>query len=136
MSRDRENQTFELQHIQGQSSSQLSDEETVTGSPHPSVIKGDTGLGKAERGQTSEISAEQAEDPNIVDWDGPDDPQNPINFPSSIKWGNIGVLSVLSTLTPLASSMFAPSVPQLMEHFHSTRYASQQYKRGIDTNNV
>jgi hypothetical protein len=57
---------------------------------------------------------------NIVDWDGPDDPGNPINFSSFIKFTNVGIVSALTFITPLASSMFAPGIPQLMEEFHSS----------------
>nr|A0A8K1AW52.1 RecName: Full=MFS-type transporter tndD; AltName: Full=Talaronoid C biosynthesis cluster protein D [Aspergillus flavipes]QVR97763.1 TndD [Aspergillus flavipes] len=59
-------------------------------------------------------------EPHIVDWDGPDDPGNPVNFSRHIKITNVGIVSALTFITPLASSMFAPGVPQLMEEFHSS----------------
>lgn len=58
-------------------------------------------------------------DPNIVDWDGPDDPGNPVNFSTGSKILNVGIISALTFVTPLASSMFAPGVPQLMAEFNS-----------------
>ncbi|KAF9889736.1 hypothetical protein FE257_007042 [Aspergillus nanangensis] len=64
--------------------------------------------------QTAEV------DTNIVDWDGPDDPANPVNFSRLIKFTNVGIVSALTFITPLASSMFAPGVPQLMDEFHSS----------------
>lgn len=33
-----------------------------------------------------------------VDWDGPDDPENPKNWPDSKKWLNIGVLSAITII--------------------------------------
>lgn len=60
------------------------------------------------------------DDPNIVFWDGPDDPQNPLNWPASRKWGTVALVSGITFLTPLASSMFAPGVPKVMQTFHST----------------
>lgn len=60
-----------------------------------------------------------ATDPNIVDFDGPDDPANPMNWTPMKKWGAIAVVSAITFLTPLASSMFAPGVPLLMEDFGS-----------------
>lgn len=60
-----------------------------------------------------------ATDPNIVDFDGPDDPANPMNWSPAKKWGAIAVVSAITFLTPLASSMFAPGVPLLMEDFGS-----------------
>jgi hypothetical protein len=63
---------------------------------------------------------EQSEvDPNIVDWDGPDDPENPMNWAPSRKWGAIAVVSGITFLTPLGSSIFAPGVPLVMEEFNS-----------------
>ncbi|KIV95065.1 hypothetical protein PV10_02764 [Exophiala mesophila] len=59
-------------------------------------------------------------DPNIVDWDGPDDPEKAMNWSEGKKWTNIGVLSYLCFLTPLASSMVAPGVPLIMREFQST----------------
>ncbi|KAI8944393.1 putative MFS multidrug transporter [Xylaria longipes] len=59
-------------------------------------------------------------DLNIVDWDGPDDAENPMNFSTSFKIMNVGIISFLTFITPLASSMFAPGVPQLLAEFGST----------------
>lgn len=38
-------------------------------------------------------------EPILVDWDEPTDPQNPINWPSSRKWGTVGILSLMCLLT-------------------------------------
>lgn len=68
------------------------------------------------------VDAEKAQvvDGNTVDWDGPDDPGNPANFRSGFKAVNVGIISALTFITPLASSMFAPGVPQLMAEFNSS----------------
>lgn len=58
-------------------------------------------------------------DPNIVWWDGPDDPQNPMNWPSWRKVLTCFIISFLTFVTPLASSIFAPGVPDLMRDFRS-----------------
>lgn len=60
---------------------------------------------------------EEARDPNIVDWDGPDDPANPLNWPAKKKWSIIAALGAVTFITPLASSFFAPGVPQVMRAF-------------------
>lgn len=39
------------------------------------------------------------EDPDIVDWDGPDDPENPLNWPESRKRTNLILLSVLTVIS-------------------------------------
>ena len=42
---------------------------------------------------------ETERDANIVDWDGPDDPASPPNWPDKDKWLNISVLSILTLVT-------------------------------------
>ncbi|CAM1501487.1 Fc.00g034710.m01.CDS01 [Cosmosporella sp. VM-42] len=71
-------------------------------------------------GKESETSNPTPQDQNAVGWDGPDDPNNPLNWPAKKKWSNIFALSVMTLLTPLGSSMFAPGVPEIMREFHST----------------
>jgi hypothetical protein len=39
------------------------------------------------------------DDPNIVDWDGPDDPEMAMNWPSKKKWTMTLLLSTLTLLT-------------------------------------
>lgn len=52
-----------------------------------------------EKGADNE--PEPPRDPNVVDWDGPDDPLNPQNWPEKRKWMNIGLISGLTLVTPL-----------------------------------
>ncbi|XP_014561661.1 hypothetical protein COCVIDRAFT_22263 [Bipolaris victoriae FI3] len=81
-----------------------------------------------EKGNTNSISsgddddteADDDRDPNIVDFDGPDDPENPMNWTAFKKWGTVSLVSAITFLTPLASSQFAPGVPDVMREFHST----------------
>ncbi|RKK93838.1 hypothetical protein BFJ71_g9411 [Fusarium oxysporum] len=56
---------------------------------------------------------------DIVWWDGDKDRQNPYNFATWKKVLNCVLVSALTFVTPLASSMFAPGVPQLMVEFGS-----------------
>lgn len=60
------------------------------------------------------------DDPNLVDWNGPDDPEKPLNWSKKKKWVNMMLIATLTILTPFGSSMFAPGVPDMMEEFHST----------------
>ncbi|KAG9250225.1 major facilitator superfamily domain-containing protein [Emericellopsis atlantica] len=55
----------------------------------------------------------------IVDWDGPDDPENPHNWTRKQKAVCITIVSVITFITPLASSIFAPSTEQVMAEFGS-----------------
>lgn len=84
-----------------------------------------------EKGVAEATSEEDKEprDPNIVDWDGPEDPDNPYNWPAKKKWANIAILSLLTLLIPLASSMFAPGVPDVMKEFGTRKYVPRLYAR-------
>ncbi|KAF2239141.1 rade putative MSF transporter [Viridothelium virens] len=91
-----------------------------------------------EKGQTFDSSASEeppeenvsplrkegdanTQDKNIVWWEEPadQDPANPLNWSAKKKWGNIAILSGITLVTPLASSIFAPVVPEVMAEFHS-----------------
>lgn len=81
----------------------------------------------------------QAGDHYIVDWNGPNDQANPLNWlgksidTNDLKYQlivahirsnwkktvNIVLISAMTFLTPLASSMFAPGVPEVMREFNS-----------------
>ena len=47
------------------------------------------------------LETEQAgdTDPNIVSWDGPDDPENPVNWKESLKWANVAAVSTVTFIT-------------------------------------
>ena len=63
----------------------------------------DIDLEAAHRGSSSsekEPEPNQTEvDPNLVGWDGPDDPNNPYNWVGGLKWGNITIISSITFLT-------------------------------------
>ena len=54
---------------------------------------------------------------NVVDWDGPNDPNNPMNWPMSLRWLQVAIVALLTFTTPLASSMFAPGLGLLNQEF-------------------
>lgn len=62
------------------------------------TIRPESGSG-AETGNRENADKEEEQDPNIVDWDGPDDPQNPQNWPMKMKWINVGLISMLTFVT-------------------------------------
>ncbi|CAE6405591.1 unnamed protein product [Rhizoctonia solani] len=53
------------------------------------------------------------EKPDFVDWDGPDDPKNPRNWTFRHRWAATAVVSLFTFMSPLASSMVAPALPQI-----------------------
>ena len=56
-------------------------------------------------------------DPNLVDWDGPDDPDNPQNWTRSRKWVITVVLSIMSFSISFASSVFSTATAVTSEKF-------------------
>ncbi|TVY64176.1 Efflux pump radE, partial [Lachnellula suecica] len=81
---------------------------------------GTTDIEAAQIVRTLSVPAEEVDNANIVDWDGPLDPANPMNWPSRVRWTHIMLVSAVNFLSGLSSSMFAPGVPALMSEFHST----------------
>lgn len=54
----------------------------------------------------------QPSDPNIVDWEGPDDPMNPQNWPEKNKWANIACISMLTLVTYVVLPLFCFRAPR------------------------
>ncbi|KAI1116811.1 major facilitator superfamily domain-containing protein [Nemania sp. NC0429] len=57
---------------------------------------------------------------NVVDWDGPDDPENPYNWPKVKKMAHVLIVSAFSLNANLAATMFAPGANQLAAEFNVT----------------
>ena len=93
-----------------------------------------------EPGRDDDLKVEDPEkvpkDPNIVDWDGPDDLANPMNWPSAKKVTAVGLVSLITMLSsvpnelvkrarlivnsPLASTVISPASADVLATFHST----------------
>ena len=68
------------------------------------------------RQQTNKSARSQRErDPNMVSWTGPDDPENPKNWSMKRKWTATFVVSSFTFISPVASSMVAPALPQMAQ---------------------
>ncbi|KAI0196754.1 major facilitator superfamily domain-containing protein [Xylaria flabelliformis] len=59
-------------------------------------------------------------DDHIVDWDGPDDPENPLRWSKTKKNAHIIIVSIFALVANLAATMFAPGAAQLASDFHIT----------------
>ncbi|KAJ5427413.1 MFS transporter [Penicillium cf. griseofulvum] len=62
----------------------------------------------------------ELKDPNVVDWDGPDDPANPLNWPASRKNIHVAIVSIFTLTANLAATMFAPGAKELADEFGIT----------------
>ena len=73
--------------------------------------------------------AAEAVDPNIVSWDGPDDPANPLNWSEKLKWSNIAVISSITLLTYGISNPFALSFAKLSSILQAPRILHVRTRR-------
>lgn len=52
-----------------------------------------------------------------VTWNGPDDPDNPKNWPAKKKWAAVVTVSSFTFISPVASSMVAPALQSIRSDF-------------------
>lgn len=71
---------------------------------------------KLQRRGTSK-STRSRTDPDLVTWDGPDDPANPKNWTTKRKWAATFVVSSFTFISPVASSMVAPALTTIAADF-------------------
>ncbi|KIM38559.1 hypothetical protein M413DRAFT_20020 [Hebeloma cylindrosporum] len=64
-----------------------------------------------------------SEDVFWVDWEGPDDPDNPKNWSYRKKWAATLVVSSFTFISPVSSSMVAPATQQIAREFGITSTA-------------
>ena len=60
----------------------------------------------------------KTKDPNLVEFDGPDDPENPQNWSRTKKWILTMSLGFMTFNITLASSIFSTATFAVSEHFH------------------
>lgn len=66
-----------------------------------------------QRTGTSTRSKGADRDPHLVTWQGTNDPENPKNWPQKKKWAAVIVVSSFTFISPLASTLVAPALPQI-----------------------
>ncbi|TIA01842.1 MFS multidrug transporter [Aureobasidium pullulans] len=71
-------------------------------------------------------TSKSVKDPNLVGWDGPDDPENPKNWGKGRKWAATLVVSSFTFISPVSSSMVAPAIGVISSDFNITSTAEQQ----------
>jgi multidrug resistance protein len=58
------------------------------------------------------------DDEHLVTWDGPDDPQNPKNWPLKRKWAAVFVVSSFTFISPVSSAILAPALTEISKDLH------------------
>ncbi|KAK9242802.1 major facilitator superfamily domain-containing protein [Lipomyces tetrasporus] len=59
-------------------------------------------------------------DDNLVDWDGPNDPTNPVNWPFRRRWLVTISVAAFSFISPTSTSMTAPALSSIGEDLNIT----------------
>lgn len=76
---------------------------------------------EAETEEHDQVSVDDRfRDPNLVTWDGPNDPENPKNWTDGKKWRYTLTVSLFTFISPISSSMVAPDLVQLGRDLHAT----------------
>ncbi|KAK6835092.1 hypothetical protein PG987_009786 [Apiospora arundinis] len=57
-------------------------------------------------------------DPKLVEWDGPNDPENPRNWPSKKKWITMSIVSMFTLISPVSSTIVAPALSSVSAELH------------------
>lgn len=70
-------------------------------------------LSRLQKSQSRTSSKRSLKDPNLVDWDGPDDTANPKNWTYGRKWAATFVVSSFTFISPVSSSMVAPALASM-----------------------
>ncbi|KAI1127720.1 major facilitator superfamily domain-containing protein [Nemania abortiva] len=68
-----------------------------------------------------DTTAPNPNDPNLVTWTGPDDPQNPKNWTFSKKWAAVFTVSLFTLISPISSSLVAPALENIGDELGITQ---------------
>ncbi|KAI1112447.1 major facilitator superfamily domain-containing protein [Nemania sp. NC0429] len=74
-----------------------------------------------ELAEKIDTTAPNPNDPNLVTWTGPDDPQNPKNWNYSKKWAAVFTVSLFTLISPISSSLVAPALGKIADELDITR---------------
>ncbi|KAJ5488656.1 Citrinin biosynthesis cluster MFS transporter mrr1 [Penicillium diatomitis] len=73
---------------------------------------------ESARIQSSSLEKPTEKDPNLVEWDGPDDPENPQNFSRGRKWLITVTMSSMTMWITFASSVFSTATLVTAKEFN------------------
>ncbi|KAJ5595433.1 uncharacterized protein N7459_001641 [Penicillium hispanicum] len=70
--------------------------------------------------QNSQNGEKQTQDPMLVTWTGPDDPDNPKNWSTKKKWTATVLVSCFTFISPVSSTLVAPALENIANDFNIT----------------
>ncbi|GJC91176.1 cycloheximide resistance protein [Colletotrichum higginsianum] len=73
--------------------------------------------GPEQEWEKSGVEGEGLRDPTIVDFDGPNDPEHPLNWSTTRKTTSIVIVSLTALLSPVGSTISAAAAADIMQHF-------------------
>lgn len=91
-------------------------------STEPSLAEKSSVIPDSECCQPRHDSASSATE---IDWDGPNDPENPLNWSSSRKWAATILVSCFTFISPFSSTMVTPALDDIGKEFGIPRGFSQ-----------
>ncbi|KAI5196060.1 MFS general substrate transporter [Aureobasidium subglaciale] len=65
-------------------------------------------------------TTEEKTNVKLVDWDGPDDTANPLNWAKGKRWAHIVMVAILGLIPNMAATMIAPGVGGVVSEFKIT----------------
>ncbi|KAJ0413158.1 major facilitator superfamily domain-containing protein [Aspergillus carlsbadensis] len=68
--------------------------------------------------------ASERRDELLITWDGPDDPENPLNWSKPRKWGPTLITSAGGLVTLMSGAMLAPALQDISRDIHSGEEAT------------
>jgi MFS transporter, DHA1 family, multidrug resistance protein len=63
-------------------------------------------------------AVDEKQESDLVDWDGPDDPENPQNMSKARKWWISMISALMTFVVSFGSSVFSTATEVTAEHFH------------------
>jgi DHA1 family multidrug resistance protein-like MFS transporter len=69
------------------------------------------------RAEESKKKEQKEKDPNLIEWGGPDDPENPMNWPAKKKWIVTVTLGLMTFCVTFASSVFSNATVPVAERY-------------------
>ena len=74
--------------------------------------------GPLSQPSSADTLTQGVKDPTLVEWDGPDDPENPQNFPVRKKWLITCLFGSLTMWVTFSSSVFSSATAVTSKEFH------------------